>query len=332
MRPGITWVIVGAVAIIGLFAGLDALRSSGGEPPPAEASKTDVVTTTQTETDAELEPFAELQTRRVVRLIPGRVTTNERFPIAVTFTVPPGWYGSQGKARFLLGMGVVSYEVDLFPGGITVDVLDFALADAVRRLEQIEGVQVKSPVRIGGALGRTFASRLGLFYDVTLDALGLPGVPVPPRPDLILLGAGRETLVIRRAFATEAGRAEVNGVLTSLRVTTDTQAIEQLGNGWALLFGAGQRCNRFMGQPACEWVDCERVGGRRIRNCTPVSSEVQRSFAGAVVREIVIRGQHAAARFSNGETVLFTEAPWGGSWSLGRDVNRDGDEGGKLFE
>jgi hypothetical protein len=81
-----------------------------------------------------------------------------------------------------------------------------------------------------------------------------------------------------------------------------------------------------MSQPVCEQVDCVRVGGEQIENCTPISSEVQRSFAGAVVRQIVFRVGLAAARFSNGETVRFTVAPGGPTWS----IDRVG-AGGKLF-
>jgi hypothetical protein len=315
-RTRLTWVVPGAVVAVGLFAALDALRSSGGEPTASVSSPTEAVTT-QTETGPDVESSAELQTRRVVRLMSGRVATNERFPIAVTFMVPPGWYGFQDRTRVILGRGLVGEEVDLVPGGITVYVLDSALAGAARRLERVKGIQVKSPVRIGGSLGRRYASRPGLQRDVTLNVLGVPGA-VSASPDLILLGAGRKTLVIRRTFTTEADRAEVNGILMSFRVTTDEQEIEQLGNRWAQLFGAGQRCNRFMGQPLCERIDCERVGGRPIRNCTPLSPKVQRSFADAVVREIVIRGRHAAAIFSNWETVRFTEPPWGGPWSIDR--------------
>lgn len=82
-----------------------------------------------------------------------------------------------------------------------------------------------------------------------------------------------------------------------------------------------------MGQPLCEQIDCERTGGRPIRNCTPVSAKVQRSFAGAVVREIVIRGHQAGARFSNGETVRFAEE--GGFWWIDRV---GGNAGRKFFE
>jgi hypothetical protein len=54
MRPGINWIIIGAVAVVGVFAGLDALRFSGDELSPSKASAT-AATTTQTEVDPEQE-------------------------------------------------------------------------------------------------------------------------------------------------------------------------------------------------------------------------------------------------------------------------------------
>jgi hypothetical protein len=209
MRIRVTWIVVGAIVLVAVFAGLDALRSSGGEPPPAAAERDRAVTTMPTETAAVL-----LTGDRPVRLTPGRVSTDLDSSPVVTFMVPPGWYGYQDEMGFALGMGLVGEEVDLFPGGITVYVLDSALADAARRLEQVKGIRVKSPVRIGGSLGRRYAARRPLQRDVGLTDLGLP-VVVPPSPDLILLSAGRKTLVIQRAFTTDADRAEVNGVLMS---------------------------------------------------------------------------------------------------------------------
>jgi hypothetical protein len=48
MRPRITWFIVGAVLVVGLLAGIDALRSSD-EPPPASAERDRAVATTTRE-------------------------------------------------------------------------------------------------------------------------------------------------------------------------------------------------------------------------------------------------------------------------------------------
>lgn len=95
-----------------------------------------------------------------------------------------------------------------------------------------------------------------------------------------------------------------------------SQEIERTGNSWARLFGAGRTCNRFMIQPACERVACERVSGELIENCTRVSSKIQRSFAAAEVEDVVIRGIWAAARFSNGETVLFRDIGISRSWAI----------------
>jgi hypothetical protein len=323
MRPGVTWMIVGAVAVIGIFAGLDALRSSGDETPPAEATTTDAASaTTQTERDAELPSSRQLQTRLIVRLIPGRVTTNERFPVAVTFTVPPGWYGSQVETGFVLGMGLVGEEVDLVPGGITVYVLDSTLAQADKRLEEVEGIRVKSSVGIGGAPGRRFAARLGFPREVLLHDLGLPNVHATSSPDLILLGAGDKTLVIQRRFTTDADGAEVNGVLKSFRVTTHEQEVEQAANEWAQLF-AGDRDRaapgtcEYMTQPGCERINCERVGGPPIESCRPPSWQFRKSFVDATVVATVIKDEQAAARFSNGETVSM-EVGGTGSWWIHR--------------
>lgn len=319
LRRSLTWVVPGAVVAVGVFAALDALRSSGDEPATASApSATEALTTTQTERDAELEWSAELQTRRVVRLVHARVSTDLKSSPVVTFLAPPGWYGYQDETGFVLGMGIVGDEVDLVPGGITVYVLDSALTDAARRLEQVKGIQAKSPIRIGGSLGRTYASRLGLNHDVTLDDLGVP-VVVLPSPELILLGAGRKTLVIQRAHTTDAARAHVNGVLSSFRFTTlDEQEIEQWSNEWARLF-AGDRHRpacQHMSQPACERIACVRVGGFKIRNCTPLSSTFRKSFEGATVQDIAIKGDRAAARFSNGQVIELAHVQGLGGWAI----------------
>jgi hypothetical protein len=107
--------------------------------------------------------------------------------------------------------------------------------------------------------------------------------------------------------------------VTTTRTEPDrntAREVERTGNSWARLFGAGRTCNQFMVQPACERVACERPSGELIENCTRVSPKVRRSFAAAEVQDIVIRGIWAAARFSNGETVLFREVGISGSWAI----------------
>jgi hypothetical protein len=318
-----TSIIAGGVIAVALFAGIDALRSSSGKPPPAKANATEAVTTTQPETDAEL-LSSQLQTGRVVRLVPGRVTTNERFPITVTFTVPVGWYGYQDRSGFVIGKTASrpsAHARNVTFGGIALDVLDRRLPDLQRELETSPKLRLhhESPIPIGGYSGRQFGLDLRGPH-VLRELLGVPGVFLDdPEEQVILLGVGSKTLLVhRRSNGGDPERFEVNEVLYSFRVITPEQVIERTGNRWARLFAAGQRCNRFMHQPACEWVDCEHVGGAAIEECTPVSSEVQRSFGGAVVEDIVIRRERAAARFSNGVTVRLEEKSGGTSWWIAR--------------
>jgi hypothetical protein len=84
------------------------------------------------------------------------------------------------------------------------------------------------------------------------------------------------------------------------------QTIERSANRWASLFaanyGALQKSCTLMTQPACERMNCERISGP-IKNCTRPPRKFRKSFENAKVRAIVIRGQNAAAMFSNGEAV-----------------------------
>ena len=334
MRPRINWLIAGVVVAVGVLAALDALRSVGGEPPPAETSATEAATTTQPESatqavtatqteDAVVAEALQLRTRRLVRLIPGRVTTNSDFPIVVRFTVPAGWYGYQDRRSFVIGKSrslplAAAGNVSL--GGIAVGILDHGLPYVLKDLEVTAGIRVRdvSLVRIGGYAGRRFG--VVVRRPPAREVLGVPGEFLDESDEqLILLGVGRRTLLIRPGSdGGDPERFEVDRVLGSFRLTTPEQQIERTGSRWARLFAAGRSCNRLMHQPACERVFCMRPGGAAIQNCTPVSSEVQRSFAGAVVADIVIRGEWAVARFSNGETVRFREKDPGRSWWIDR--------------
>lgn len=322
--------------VVAAFAGLDALRSSDDETPPAEASATEALTTTQTETGAVVEASANLIDEQLVRLMPGRVRTDTDYRGFDSFTVPRGWYGHERGAGYVIGNELNGQVLTWESGGISVEPLEDrfsrSLADAARAFEKLQEIRIEhvSPVRIGGNSGRRYV----LVVDESVEwPLGAKAPLRPGEADVILLdvpGEHTNTLIIRWGFKDEGERVEVERVLMSLefsRPPPPQKEIERLGNRWARLFGAGRRCNRLMGQPLCEQIDCERTGGRPIRNCTPVSSKVQRSFAGAVVREIVIRGHHAGARFSNGETVRLAED--GGFWWIDRV---GGNAGRKFFE
>jgi hypothetical protein len=103
------------------------------------------------------------------------------------------------------------------------------------------------------------------------------------------------------------------------------QEIEQIGNEWASLFASDLQTCQDMSQPLCERIACERAGGIKIRNCTPPTRAFRRSFEGATVEDIVIKGGRAAARFSNGEVVMIVFASAPDTWfvhKLGEDAVR----------
>lgn len=73
---------------------------------------------------------------------------------------------------------------------------------------------------------------------------------------------------------------------------SQARKIEQTGNRWARLFSASDRRScKYMTQPACEQLT------------KPPSSQFVKSFRGAKVQEIAIKGRRAAARYSNGEVI-----------------------------
>jgi hypothetical protein len=84
----------------------------------------------------------------------------------------------------------------------------------------------------------------------------------------------------------------------------ERQRIARTANRWARLFVASDLADcKYMSQPACERMTCTRVGPRLIPNCTPPSPAFRLSFARAKVEDVEIKGDRAAARFSNGEVV-----------------------------
>jgi hypothetical protein len=102
--------------------------------------------------------------------------------------------------------------------------------------------------------------------------------------------------------------------------------IERIGNNWAPLFAASRSgCpTRHMNQPACEQIVCERPGGVKIRNCTPLTRAFRKSFGAATVQEVEINGNRASAGFSNGAVVVFVSVD--GTWFI-RHVGRNGGQG-----
>jgi hypothetical protein len=84
---------------------------------------------------------------------------------------------------------------------------------------------------------------------------------------------------------------------------TDRPKVARTANAWARLFAAGKIGNcKFMSQPACERITCQTISGP-LEDCTPVSARFRRSFTGARVEDVEVRGYRAVARFSNGQVV-----------------------------
>jgi hypothetical protein len=93
------------------------------------------------------------------------------------------------------------------------------------------------------------------------------------------------------------------------------QELKREANAWASLF-AVRACNKYMGQPICERLDCVRHVVNPTENCTPVSAAFRKSFADATIEDIkseriVLVGwtdrplYEAAVKFSNGVAVVF---------------------------
>lgn len=99
------------------------------------------------------------------------------------------------------------------------------------------------------------------------------------------------------------------------------------GNEWARLFASSDqaKCNPYMTQPTCERLTCRHISGP-IENCDAPTLEFLHSFYDSAVRDVVVKGTRAAAKFDNGEIVdfLYTEED-GGAWlvaKLGRNAGR----------
>jgi hypothetical protein len=160
------------------------------------------------------------------------------------------------------------------------------------------------------------------------DVLGVAGALQAGELDVILLGLPDVTLLIRRGFDSDQERAEIERVLMSFtfpRSVPPKKEVEGISKKWAALFASRPGTCRYIGsQPLCERINCVRAGGSKIPNCTPPSSEFRKSFEGATVEAVAIKGDRAAARFSNGAVIVLGRHM--GSWlidKLGGNAGRE---------
>ena len=212
---------LGVLLLAVLAAGLtSAFRSPGGGSPngggPASANYP------QGRAGANQ---ARLERGGPVKLLPGPVST-DALGTPASFEVFDHWYGQQGPGLLRLARHLATggYEVSLDTGGIEINALDSPLAQSVRRLESAPGIRVYdvSPVRLGDHSGRRYSFSLNHFL------IFRPGVQIgPAEHDVILLGVGHGTLVIRNMEAVvralrlspdyDQERREAEGVIESFR-------------------------------------------------------------------------------------------------------------------
>jgi hypothetical protein len=210
-------VLAGAVLVIGVLAGVDALRSSGRDATGAGSTATEGLTT-QAANVANVESSTELRMRhRPVRLLPGLITTDGSW---ATFSVPPGWYGSEGLFGVVLGKHLLleGEAVDWASGGILLQSLDVPLADAANALKRVKGAFRVRSMRFNGKPAREYVMKPDVSVSLS-ETLGqtIGGDIDAGDPNLILVALGDTTLVIRRAFSSDPDEHEVDGVLSSFR-------------------------------------------------------------------------------------------------------------------
>ncbi|MGH3374995.1 MAG: hypothetical protein ACRDP6_09670 [Actinoallomurus sp.] len=121
-----------------------------------------------------------------------------------------------------------------------------------------------------------------------------------------------------------------DGDITTEATPSPEQQVERAGNKWAPLFATNDASTcRYMTQPACEREECERVGTGPIKNCTPPSAAYRGSFKEATVQDIAIKGDTAAAKFSNGEVVELVQGVGPAAWGISKF---GGNAGRQFFE
>jgi hypothetical protein len=184
---------------------------------------------------------------------------------------------------------------------------------------------------------RVSSARIRATCGVALAQVGPEGDPRNARVERTRLWpAGRDTM--RFSFSSDISSiarwcrvedpavghvAFVRFATAPERTLSPEQAVEWTATEWARLFAASDPavCERFMTQPACERIECMRVGNQPVENCTPVSPAFRRSFRGARVENLHIDGRSAGVAFTNGRTAVLTRVSGseeGGVWWIAK--------------
>jgi len=185
-------------------AAIYGLRSTENPPPDIESANQ-----------------ARLESGQPVSLLAGRVPT-DILGRKASFKVLDHWYGQQRKPSDALFLGKRlssgGYEVSVGRGGIEVDTLNLPLARSVRRLESAPGIRVHnvSTVRLGGLSGRRYSFSLKRNHYVMFpNGIGFGW----PEDDVILLGMGGQTILIRKneMAPSDQARREAERVIQSFQ-------------------------------------------------------------------------------------------------------------------
>ena len=226
-------------------------------------------------------------------------------------------YLDVGRQTTVPGTGVVVTDAEIgirfsLDGRVlTVQVLPSA-AEATRR--RVSGA------RISATCGANVAAPLGdPRREITLTRLWLPG-----RTSL----SYRFPRDVSRWCRLENNRGNFHVFVWFPGASPGArELITETANNWARLLVSGFEIPPdYMSQPAVEQMTCRRVGAPRpIPNCARPSRAYRQSFWDATVQEIAIKGDRAAARFSNGETIELRSA--GRGWL----VDKFGENAGRGF-
>jgi hypothetical protein len=100
------------------------------------------------------------------------------------------------------------------------------------------------------------------------------------------------------------GAEEAAALQEEIADLSDDQQVARVGEEWADLFGKEE-------EAMCGYLHPDIVGGCAlyVQGALTGSTEIQRSYAGATVESVDIKGGTAVTKFSNGERVEFQKDP-----------------------
>jgi hypothetical protein len=104
--------------------------------------------------------------------------------------------------------------------------------------------------------------------------------------------------------AADAAASEAAALYDEIADLPDEEQVERVGAAWAEPFAKGD-------EAMCDYLHPDIAGGcaQYVQGALTGSTELQRSYAGATVESVEIKGRTAVTKFSNGERVEFQKDP-----------------------